>query len=78
MGTKNIVSVEPNAEVTPLRVLSVLADDYEGAEVHRESTDKVENKSDHGILTIALADAIWERYVNWEVVGFISGSECNA
>lgn len=64
MGTKNIVSVDPKAEVTPIRNIRDTGEHFEEAELHRQSTDRVKDKKDHKMLTNALADALWERRGN--------------
>lgn len=71
LGTKNIVSVDLNTEVTPIRVIKTLSDPFEEAEIHRQSTDRVADRMDHEMFTNALADDIWEKFDNSEMNDFI-------
>lgn len=58
LGTKNIVSVDPNKEVASIREIKTLSDSFEEAEMHRQGRDRAEDKMDQEMLTDALADAI--------------------
>lgn len=71
MSTTNIVSVDPNATVSPIRVLKAPADSFEEAELYRLTTDRVEDGRDHMMMCNSFADTIWERVGNGELDNFI-------
>lgn len=62
MGTNNIVNIDPEAEVTPLRTNTAPSATYEAAELFRQHADGIGKKGDNEMLNNALVYAIWEGY----------------
>lgn len=77
MDTTDIVSVDPNATVTPKRVLRAPEDSYEEAESCRLTTDRVNDARDHKLLCNALEDAIRKKVENGELHDLSSESDCH-
>lgn len=63
--TKNIVSVDPNAAVTPVRTVSSPTDDHEASDSYQETAALVQDGRNHVILTNTWAECdlgqIWTR-----------------
>lgn len=58
-GTRKICSLDPDAEVIPVRICLLPLDAYVAANFIRERADTIEEESDHIRLQQALTDAIW-------------------
>lgn len=41
MSTKNMVGIDPNAAVTPIRVLLSIEDNYEASDIYQDTGDKL-------------------------------------
>lgn len=62
MRTKSIVSIDPNAEVIPVRTNSRPLNDYDAADYIREPADSISHRNYHALLQGAIADAMRKRY----------------
>lgn len=61
MDTQNIVNIDMDAQAVPIRILYVPNDLYDSLKCYEERKDFINDIRDHGRLTIALVDDIWER-----------------
>lgn len=62
MGTKNIVSIDPDAELVPVRTTVIPSNCYAHADYLRVHADLIKDERDHEMLQSALADKMWDRY----------------
>lgn len=68
MGTKNIVSIDPSAEVIPIRAQTETRDRYAEAAYLQENADRFDDRHDHEMLTKALMDSMWQRLGDGDAV----------
>lgn len=61
-GTKNIASIDKDAEVIPIRTRTIPTNFYDHADYLRETADLVEDTNDHRMLQNAVMDKIWYNY----------------
>lgn len=61
-GTKAIVSIDPKAEIVPVRSTVFLSGRYQQSNYLRMRANTVEDERDDEMLQNALADTMWERY----------------
>lgn len=50
MGTKSIVSLDPNVEMIPFRTKAQLLNDYDAADYIREPADSISGGNDHALF----------------------------
>lgn len=61
MGTKNIISFDPDAEIVPIRTSSLPLNNYDASDCFRVVAESVEDERHHAVLQNASADATWMR-----------------